>query len=190
MFSETRRTSVFEGAKLDPLNERRALHLHRRLGWFDGQRFDWLKPRCHRSFWLGSRASHPPGPDWRMVGRDRRGTLSISGGRQARAPREARPTAVYTVKDGLAAPQVYRLFEDSRGNVWVSTISATAVGLARWESATGRMRNCRRSPGLSSLKDDWAARSFGEDAAGQRLDRLRPVSWPGTRMAVSIVHGE
>ena len=77
----------------------------------------------------------------------------------------ARPTAVYTVKDGLAAPQVYRLFGDSRGNVWVSTISATAVGLARWESHTGQLTNMADSPGLSSLKDD-RARSFGEDAEG------------------------
>ena len=31
---------------------------------------------------------------------------------------------------------------------------------------TGRMSNLTAAPGLSSFKDDWAARSFGEDAAG------------------------
>ena len=79
----------------------------------------------------------------------------------------ARPTAVYTVKDGLAAPQVYRLFEDSRGNVWVSTdFASSGRPCALGRERPGRMQQPAGSPGSRRCKDDWAARSFGEDAAG------------------------
>ena len=77
----------------------------------------------------------------------------------------ARPLAVYTTKHGLAGLQVFRLFEDSRGNVWVSTIDPNTNGLARWERGSEQMRDLARSPGLPSLKDDLP-RSFGEDGSG------------------------
>ena len=77
----------------------------------------------------------------------------------------ARPLAVYTKKDGLAGLQVFRLFEDSRGNVWISTIDPNTNGLARWERLSEQVRDLARSPGLPSLKDDLP-RSFGEDGSG------------------------
>jgi signal transduction histidine kinase/streptogramin lyase len=77
----------------------------------------------------------------------------------------ASPLAVYTTKDGLAAPQVFRLFNDSHDNIWISTISSSTNGLARWEPASGSMHDLANSPGLPSLKDNLP-RSFGEDRAG------------------------
>jgi signal transduction histidine kinase len=68
--------------------------------------------------------------------------------------------------DGLAALQVFRLFEDSRGDIWISTIEAGASnGLARWDGASGTLHDLAHSPGLPSLKEDLP-RSFGEDASG------------------------
>ena len=154
-------TRVFEGAKSDRVDARN----RSRLGWFDGQRFDWFRPLAvgflgwvHEQVTLQARTG-----EWWVGTGD--GLYRFPAADNFAHLETARPTAVYRVKDGLAAPQVYRLFEDSRGNVWVSTISATAVGLARWESHTGPLTNMADSPGLSSLKDDWA-RSFGEDAEG------------------------
>jgi two-component sensor histidine kinase len=73
---------------------------------------------------------------------------------------------VYGPADGLAAWQVYRLFEDSHGDIWVSTVDApTANGLARWEPESQRLTNLANSTGLPSLKED-VARSFGEDRSG------------------------
>jgi signal transduction histidine kinase/sugar lactone lactonase YvrE len=75
----------------------------------------------------------------------------------------ARPISHYTDQTGLAPLQVFRLFEDSRGNVWLSSF---AFGLFRWEPTTGQLRDMLRLPGLGSVTRDWPARSFGEDAAG------------------------
>jgi signal transduction histidine kinase len=77
----------------------------------------------------------------------------------------ARPIAVYGISDGLGASQVFRLFEDSRDHIWVSTTSSATSGLARWEPVLGRFRDLAGSPGLPSLKDDLA-RSFSEDRGG------------------------
>ena len=82
------------------------------------------------------------------------------------ALKSVNPIAVYTINDGLATWQVFRLFEDSHGNVWISTVDATTTnGLARWEPASQRPRDLANSPGLPSLKDELP-RAFCEDAAG------------------------
>jgi ligand-binding sensor domain-containing protein len=76
----------------------------------------------------------------------------------------ARPLAVYTTADGLAASQVFRLFEDSSGAIWISTIGPPN-GLARWQRSSAMMQDLANSAGLPSPKDDLA-RSFGEDRRG------------------------
>ena len=160
------RKTVFEGAKLDVL--RPADHYHIRYGRFDGQRFTWFLPgeQKIRSFgwvaeglilqarngewWLGTGDGvyrFPPADDFTQI-------------------KTARPLALYQTREGLVNPQqVYRIFEDSRGDVWAST-SAAPSGLARWERATETFRrDLENSPGLPPPADDLA-RSFGEDAAG------------------------
>lgn len=158
------RTSVFEGAKLDLLDPNPAI-FHQRFGCFDGRRFNWFKPKA--PFYFG----------WVMEGvtlQARNGEWWVGSGLGLyRFPasdnfaqiKTASPLAVYTAKDGLAAPQVFRLFEDSRNNVWISTTSSSTNGLARWERSSESMRDLGNSPGLPSLKDNLP-RSFGEDRAG------------------------
>jgi signal transduction histidine kinase len=63
----------------------------------------------------------------------------------------AMPSAVYTEKDGLPHSEIYRIFEDSRGDIWVS-----AYGLARYDRATRRFQN---------LGGDGPS-AFGEDGDG------------------------
>jgi signal transduction histidine kinase/streptogramin lyase len=158
------RTSVFEGAKLD-LMDPNPPTFHQRFGCFDGQRFNWFQPK-------------PPFPfGWVMEGvtlQAREGEWWVGSGQGLfRFPatdhfaqiKTGSPLAVYTAKDGLAAPQVFRLFEDSRNNVWISTISPSTNGLARWERSSETIRDLGNSPGLPSLKDNLP-RSFGEDRAG------------------------
>ncbi len=82
----------------------------------------------------------------------------------AELPVLAHPLKVYTTSDGLAAPQVYRLFEDSRGDIWVSSTS-TVNGLARWNHATQTIQDLSGTIGLPSLKDNLP-RDFDEDRAG------------------------
>ena len=74
-----------------------------------------------------------------------------------------RRSQTYTLRDGLAAEQAYRIFEDSKGNIWISSIGRS-FGLARWEPATRVLRDIANAPGLPPA--DELARSFGEDRSG------------------------
>jgi ligand-binding sensor domain-containing protein/signal transduction histidine kinase len=69
------------------------------------------------------------------------------------------PKATYTTVNGLASSDVFRVFEDSRGDIWV----ATAGGLSRWDRASDTFHRYRD-------QDGWLWRyspvSFAEDRAG------------------------
>jgi signal transduction histidine kinase len=68
-----------------------------------------------------------------------------------------RPEAVYDARNGLPG-DIFRLFEDSRGDVWIATQAAGGNGLLmRWERATGMLRNVATS---------LLAYAFAEDRAG------------------------
>jgi ligand-binding sensor domain-containing protein/two-component sensor histidine kinase len=157
------RTSVYEGAKLDLLSADHGIHT--RLGCFDGRRFDWFKPDAVSDFgWVTEQVTlQGRNGDW-WVGTGE-GLYRFPASNSLAQLDTARPLALYTTKDGLAALQVFRLFEDSRGRVWVSTVSPNANGLARWDPSGERLRDLSHSPGLPSLEDELP-RSFGEDGSG------------------------
>jgi signal transduction histidine kinase/streptogramin lyase len=74
-----------------------------------------------------------------------------------------RPKAVYTTKDGLIADDVWRIYEDSRGDIWVASFSRTQSGLARWERATETFHRYTKADGLPPGS---GASAFCEDASG------------------------
>ena len=140
-----------------------------RLGCFDGQRFDWFRPfAVTEAGWEEGLATSEVtvqtanGEWWVGTGE---GLYRYPAAPRLASLRSTRPLAVYTPADGLATPQVYRLFGDSRGNVWVSTSSSTTTGLARWDAREGHVIDLAGSPGLTSLPDRLA-RAFGEDRSG------------------------
>src|SRR5262249_50656282 len=63
-----------------------------------------------------------------------------------------RPKAVYTAREGLPFDDVFRLYEDSHGDLWISTLSRQANGLSRWERATETLQSFSEADGLVSLK--------------------------------------
>ena len=91
---------------------------------------------CHESR-LGDGACHAPGAGRHVVGRHGRRSVSVSGKPGDHGGGHGTPLAVYTTRDGLTAQQVFRLFEDSRGNIWISVIHPSANGLGRWDPRTG-----------------------------------------------------
>ncbi len=59
---------------------------------------------------------------------------------------------------------MFRIFEDGRGDVWISTISPDRNGLSRFERATGRFTTYGESAPLLSSE---LATAFAEDRAGR-----------------------
>jgi sugar lactone lactonase YvrE len=69
------------------------------------------------------------------------------------------PRAVYTTSDGLRSNDIFRLYEDSRGDIWITAIGLGG-GPSRWERATGRFHHYTEAdvPGYAS--------AYAEDRAG------------------------
>lgn len=158
--------SVFEGAKLDLLHSNLSEHVMR-FGHFNGQDFVWFLPDALKKPYLGwvgegLTLQARNGEWWIGTGT---GLYRFPAADNFTQLRTARPISVYSTKDALATRQVFRLFEDSRGDVWVATISPAINGLARWDRASNTMRDMANAPGLPSLKDDLP-RSLGEDRTG------------------------
>jgi signal transduction histidine kinase/ligand-binding sensor domain-containing protein len=134
------------------------------FGRFDGRRFEWFS------------AAAPFSWGWVMeesVLRTRRGEWWLSTGsglfRYAPLPSFSGITAtgplkIYGKADGLPEAQVYRLFEDSREDIWFSYISASN-GLFRWDHSTGTLRDMAAVEGFPRIQDELP-RAFAEDGAG------------------------
>lgn len=75
------------------------------------------------------------------------------------------PKAFYTTRDGLPFSEVFRLYEDRSGNIWISTLSDLSNGLTRWERASGTFRTFSEADGLVSLRVR-PAMAFAEDTSG------------------------
>lgn len=58
------------------------------------------------------------------------------------------PIATYTTQDGLAGNDIRQLFEDSRGDIWISTRVPGQMPLTRWERSTGRFQRFGTADGL------------------------------------------
>jgi ligand-binding sensor domain-containing protein/signal transduction histidine kinase len=62
-------------------------------------------------------------------------------------------------EDGLPGRDIFRLYQDARGAVWISTLTKT--GLARWDRATNRVTTI-----ADAALPTGAALAFAEDRAG------------------------
>lgn len=51
------------------------------------------------------------------------------------------PVKVYTRRDGLRSSNIYSLFEDSRGDIWIGLMFPPQFGLARWIRAQNRIED-------------------------------------------------
>src|SRR5262249_54411083 len=70
---------------------------------------------------------------------------------------------VYTRKDGLADDDVTRLFEDSRGDLWIGGFATGPEVLTRWERATESFHRYSEADGLRPFS---RPNTFCEDRAG------------------------
>jgi ligand-binding sensor domain-containing protein/signal transduction histidine kinase len=82
-----------------------------------------------------------------------------------------RPKALYNSRDQFAGDGITRIFEDSRGDIWIGTAGPTKYGLTRWERATNTMK---RYPDMESESFSRRVSAFVEDRSGN--------VWIGFRM--------
>jgi signal transduction histidine kinase/ligand-binding sensor domain-containing protein len=73
-----------------------------------------------------------------------------------------RPLALYTQHDGLKSTPLYCAFEDSGGDLWIST-RAVVTGLTRWQRSTRAFHTFTEAEGFPPGK---SPASFAEDRAG------------------------
>jgi ligand-binding sensor domain-containing protein/signal transduction histidine kinase len=160
------RASVFEGGRLDLVSTEEPAVYHR-VGCFDGERFDGFLPAALKPLewgWIGEGLTlQTRRREWWLGAGV--GLFWFKPADRLDALRTLLPTVHYTPRDGLATWQIFRLFEDSRSDVWVSTVGAETNGLARWDHGSARLIDLSGVPGLPVLKDALP-RAFGEDAAG------------------------
>jgi hypothetical protein len=71
-----------------------------------------------------------------------------SGWNNCLAPARKRITCLEGDRDQF---DVFRLFEDSRGDIWVSLASAAKNGLVKWERATEKFRYYTEADGVPPL---------------------------------------
>jgi ligand-binding sensor domain-containing protein/signal transduction histidine kinase len=131
---------------------------------FDGTRFTAVRPNLSRDE-LAPESAVP-------ALQDRAGEWWVPGEAGLyRLPRVAtheqlsrvRPKAIYTSRDGLAGDDIFRLFEDSRGDIWIARRTPTRSVLTRWDRATETFHRYFDSDGLPAFSRPLA---FAEDRTG------------------------
>ena len=131
-----------------------------RWGWITRQGIEWFQPAPPFGFgWVGNEVTlQTRNGEWWIAGDV--GIYRFPASPSFARLEALRTTRIYTTEHGLAAPQVYRLFEDSRGDIWASSIGRS-FGLARWEHTAQSFRDIANASGLP--RGNELARSFGED---------------------------
>jgi len=136
----------------------------RQFNIFDGERFQAVVPRLPRSihdFTWGERQIHF---------QDHTGSWWIAAdGGVCRYPKlrntaelaHTLPERIYTVRNGLPGRDILRLFEDSRGDVWITAVGFDMV--CRWSRASERIEVFRQGENGRAL---GAPIAFTEDHAG------------------------
>jgi ligand-binding sensor domain-containing protein/signal transduction histidine kinase len=135
---------------------------------FDGKRFTSFRPEYPdtiRHFgwgWNQTAFQDHAGEWWVPTGQ---GLCRFGKTKNAEQLVGRSPKAVYTTRDGLPGNDIFRLFEDSRGDIWLSTAGQPSDPLTRWERATGQFHIYTESDGLPRMQD--SAMAFAENRSGQ-----------------------
>ncbi len=131
---------------------------------FDGERFTAIRPNLPQRILDGSSGR------WVIIQDHLEEWWMATGDGLYRFPKVERledlarvsPRAVYTTREGLADSNISRLFEDSRGDIWIGSYNPPVM-LTRWERATGAFHRYTEKEGHPTA--NWA-NVFSEDVAG------------------------
>lgn len=140
-----------------------SFHIHR----FDGRRFENIRvnlpPKVNPSWGWNQLFVQDRMQQWWVP--TAKGLFQFPTLHSLKDFSKAPPLKVYTSGNGLAGDEVFRLFEDSRGDLWISLISTSAKSyLNKWERATGKFYYYN-SEEISSRADN-SPTAFQEDGKG------------------------
>jgi ligand-binding sensor domain-containing protein/signal transduction histidine kinase len=157
--------SVFENQKGELFVNTHEGFIHQ----FDGRRFTALRPKAFRKIkttsWGTSQITFQDstGAWWIATGE---GLLRYAPTCRFEQLAQASPQAWYSSNHELAGDDVFRLLEDSRGDVWIGAFGPPRNGLMRWKHKTGTWHDHSEGDGLSLRQEDGGPTAFCEDRAG------------------------
>lgn len=136
------------------------------ISHFNGERFQTVRPQLPQGLdlvWLSQAGFRRKNGEWWLP--TSKGILRYGRVDQIRMLHNARPVASYTQRDGLPGGNVFRLYEDKAGNIWVSLWSERReeAGTARWDRTTGTFKVYSEEEGLPPHLTPTA---FCEDSSG------------------------
>jgi ligand-binding sensor domain-containing protein/two-component sensor histidine kinase len=137
------------------------------LSWFDGKRFKAIRPRLPRYLtyfgwgWHQLTLQDQAGEWWLPTGQ---GLVRYPKVNHVRQLATTPPKAIYTTREGLVSNDIFRLYEDSRGDIWIATFTEARNGITRWERATETFHHYGEANGLPLRTP--IPRVFTEDRAG------------------------
>jgi ligand-binding sensor domain-containing protein len=135
------------------------------LDRFDGRRFTGTQLRLPKPItywgwgWYQTTFQDSRGEWWMATGE---GLVRYPKLAQVEELSRTRPRAIYTTREGLPANEIFRLFEDSHGDIWISTLGNPQGVLTRWERAT---ESFHVYP-FADIQTESAPTAFCEDASG------------------------
>lgn len=137
------------------------------ISWFEGNRFRAVRPQVPRRLtyfgwgWHQLTLQDQAGEWWLPTGQGlvRYPKVGHVGGLATTLPK-----AIYTTRDGLVSNDVFRLYQDSRGDIWIVTFSEARCGITRWERATETFHHYGEADGLPLRMP--IPQALSEDRAG------------------------
>ncbi len=108
---------------------------------FDGAKFETVRPKIDEDStfsWLSSVAFPDSRGDWWILTQTK--LYRFAAPREFADLANQKPSAIYTTADGLKSNEIFRIFEDSRRDLWISTrgVDPQTHGLTHWSRADGK----------------------------------------------------
>ncbi len=133
---------------------------------YDGSRFESIRPNLPnklRAMWTSRTVFRSSNGDFWILSSD--GLFRFRGVTQFEQLNGREPDAVYDSSSGLRSDGAFQIFEDSSGNIWLSTRgnSSNSNGLSMMAKGSDKFTDLTERLGLEGRK---SASSFAEDAAG------------------------
>jgi len=132
------------------------------VNWFDGEHFHPVRPNIPSNKmggwgWNQVTFQDHLGEWWVPTGNGLFRFPAVSAIDKLAKPH---PTAFFYRPDGKNPVEAFRVFEDSRGDIWVGTQGVKGEGLLRWERATGILHQ------VGVWEGEHLPSAFAEDRAG------------------------